>query len=163
MIEIIRQVETRAPREIVAPFLTDFTTTAEWDPHTQACSAVGDGPVAVGREYDNVQRIGPMRSRFRYRVREFEPGRRIVLASESSLLAATDAMEFADRAGGGTRVTYTARFRLKGVARLGAPVLQRLVNRIGDDGAAGMRRRLDALADQPSRSRPSSSRSSNPS
>jgi carbon monoxide dehydrogenase subunit G len=148
VIEVTRSVETSTPVELVASYLSDFTTTASWDPHTRSCRRIDDGPVALGSEFDNVQRIGPLRSTFRYRVTQFDPGQLIVLESDSSSLHATDMMTFAT-APAGTTVTYTARFELKGLARLGEPVLRRFMNKIADDGAAGLRRSLESLATDP--------------
>ncbi|MGN6160146.1 MAG: SRPBCC family protein [Marmoricola sp.] len=154
MIEVTRVVRTSAPVDAVAAYLSDFTTTAEWDPHTASCTRVDAGPIAVGAEFDNVQRIGPMRSTFRYRVEEYRPGERIELHSSSRTLEATDVMVFdADGSTGasasGTRVSYTAKLQLKGLAQLAEPVLRRMMDKIADEGAVGMQRELDALAATP--------------
>ena len=70
-----------------------------------------------------------------------------MLESHSGTLDATDMMDFAPREDGapGTVVTYTARFRLKGPAKLAAPVLRVLLNKVADDGEQGMQRELDRL------------------
>jgi carbon monoxide dehydrogenase subunit G len=152
LIEVTRRVRTSTPVELVSSYLSDFTTTVTWDPHTASCRRVDDGPIAVGSVFDNVQRIGPMRSRFRYRVEQYEPGSRIVLTSQSGGVDLRDTMTFAaDRDGAVTTVTYTARLRLKGVAKVSAPIMRRLLNRIADQAAAGMQQRLDTLVSGPGR------------
>lgn len=146
MITVRRTVTANVAIDRVAPYLSDFATTERWDPHTARCRRLDDGPVRVGSTFENVQRLGPLRPRFTYRVERYEPERAIVLHSESRSLDATDMMEFEERDGPrGSRqtvVTYTATFDLKGPARAAAPLFKRLVNRLADDGAAGMRAAL---------------------
>lgn len=146
MITVQRSVESGHPVSLVARYLCDFTSTAQWDPHTVKCVQVGDGPVAAGTEYDNTQRIGPARTTLRYRVTDFDPGRSITLRSSSSwALDSTDQMTFDDRGPDGTRVTYTATLRLKGIAALGEPILRRAMPKIADDAAVSLRSALAAL------------------
>jgi uncharacterized protein YndB with AHSA1/START domain len=150
LIEVTRRVRTSTPVELVSAYLSDFTTTATWDPHTASCRRVDDGPVAVGSVFDNVQRFGPVRSRFRYRVEHYEPGNRIVLTSQSGSVDLRDTMTFvADRDGSATTVTYTARLRLKGAAKAAAPIVRRMFDRIADQAADGMQRTLDTLVSGP--------------
>jgi hypothetical protein len=40
MITAERQVATAAPLSKVAAYLSDFTNTADWDPHTEECVPV---------------------------------------------------------------------------------------------------------------------------
>jgi Polyketide cyclase / dehydrase and lipid transport len=145
VIEVVRSVRTTCPLDVVADYLSDFTTSAEWDPHTAACSRVGDGVgVRVGVSFDNTQRIGLLRTTMRYTVSTFEAGSVISLHSHSRLLDAEDSMTFADEAGT-TVVTYTARFELHGPAALAEPLLKLMLNKVADDGARGMQRTLDGL------------------
>lgn len=147
MIEVVRRVRTSCPLEAVADYLSDFTTTAEWDPHTASCTRVGDGVgIRVGVAFDNTQRLGPWHTTMRYTVSDFAAGSGIALRSSSRLLDAEDSMSFdADTDGGGTTVTYTARFSLRGPGALAEPLLRAVLNKVADDGAAGMQRALDAL------------------
>ena len=151
MIRISRAVETAAPLDRVAEFLTDFTTTAEWDPRTASCRRIDQAaprPVAAGACYENTQRLGPLHPTLHYEVREYAPQRRIVLVSEGALFSSTDVMTFAATPHG-TRVTYTAEFRLGAAVRVFDPLVRLLARRIGDDGEAGLRAALDRLAAEP--------------
>jgi carbon monoxide dehydrogenase subunit G len=146
VITVQRTVETPAPRAAVESYLTDFTSTVEWDPNTKDCRAVDDGPVRVGKRYDNVQKLGPGSTTLRYEVVAYSPGNSIELHSSSKLLSSHDRIEFTDASAGGTRVTYTASLSLAGPARLGEPVLRRAMERIADEAAAALRERLARLA-----------------
>lgn len=149
MIEIVRRVQTDHPVQQVAAYLSDFSTTAAWDPHTVSCERLDAGPLATGSEFENVQRVGPRRSTFRYRVRDYQPGRFIQLHSSGRLMSLTDTMRFEATPGGGTEVIYTALFELKGPLKLSEPLMRRSLGRLCDDGAAGIRRTLQQLPPQP--------------
>jgi polyketide cyclase/dehydrase/lipid transport protein len=154
VIEVVRRVRTTCPLDAVADYLSDFTATAEWDPHTLACRRIGEGVgIRPGVAYDNTQRIGPFRTTMRYTVSDFFPGDSIALRSRSRLLDAEDAMSF-DGDESGATVTYTARFQLKGLAAAAAPLLRMMLNRVADDGADGMRRALDGVEARVRKNRP---------
>jgi hypothetical protein len=45
VIAVSRTVTIVSAIDRVAPYLSDFTTTAQWDPHTAECARLQDGPV----------------------------------------------------------------------------------------------------------------------
>jgi carbon monoxide dehydrogenase subunit G len=145
MISLERTVDTKTPVGTVAEFLSDFSTTEQWDPGTVRCRQVGDGPVAVGTEFENVSSFRGKETVLRYRVVEFEPGRRIKLVGENKTVTSTDDLSF-EAVGGGTRVTYHVDFEFKGLARLAGPFVKGSLVKLCDEGAASMGRTLDALA-----------------
>jgi hypothetical protein len=143
MITVRRTVVVPAPLDRVAPYLSDFSTTERWDPHTARCTRLQDEAVHVGSTYRNVQKVGPFRPGFTYRVVRHEVEKLIALRAESRSVVSTDTLEFAEqtdeRGGLQTVVTYTAVLEPKGVARVLEPLLARMMERFADDGAAGMR------------------------
>lgn len=149
MITVRREVRTDRDVAVVAAYLTDFTTTQDWDPHTVRCERiVGVGPPAVGQVYENVQAVLFRRTTLRYAVTQLEPGRRIRLEGSGGSLEATDAMTFEAAPAGtgtGTVVVYGATFTFGGVAGRFEPLLRPLMNRIADQGAQGMKTALDKL------------------
>jgi carbon monoxide dehydrogenase subunit G len=145
VIEIRRRVETDWPIEQVATYLCDFTRSADWRPHTVRCSRRDSGPLRVGSEFDNVQRVGVIRSSYRYRVTELRPGRSITLHSRTGTAEITDTLTFDVAASGGTDVTFVAKVKFRGLAKAGESIMRTLLNRIGDDVAAGMARVLAHL------------------
>jgi uncharacterized protein YndB with AHSA1/START domain len=133
------------PIEKVAAFLSDFSTTAEWDPHTKSCTRLDEGPVRVGARFENVQHLAGRDSTLTYEVTEYEPGRRIVLKGSNDTVHSRDEMRFEATPEGGTQVTYAVEIALLGLAKLGQPVLTIGLKKLADEGAEGMRRRLADL------------------
>ncbi|MEJ7771623.1 MAG: hypothetical protein WKF51_06950 [Geodermatophilaceae bacterium] len=62
---------------------------------------------------------------------------------------ATDTMIFDAEEGGGTLVTYRAEIVFSGASRFAEPLLKIVLNRVGADGAEGMRRALERFTDAP--------------
>lgn len=140
--KIQRTVETPAALSSVFAYLSDFTTTTQWDPGTVETTRVsGDG--GVGTVYHNVSEFNGRRSELRYEVVDLQPERRVALHGEGKSVTADDLMELESLPAGGTRVTYTADIRLKGVLRLVEPLLGGAFKKLGDEAEQGLR---DALA-----------------
>jgi len=146
-ITIERKVRTPRPVDEVAAYLSDFSTTEQWDPHTKKCVRTDSGgPLGVGSEFDNTQQVaGPLSTTLHYRVESFEPGRAVSLISKGSFVTATDSMRFEEQAHGGTLVTYRAEFEFAAFARPMEPLLRRMLEKVGDDGKAGMEKCLERL------------------
>lgn len=140
-----RSVTVAQPVSRVADFLSDFSTSAEWDPHTVSCRRLDDGPLAVGARFENVQKIAGHEATLDYRVTEYEPGRRIVLEGGSDTVQTRDEMTFEATAEGGCTVTYSVDVHLSGAAKLGEPLVPAVMKKIADEGAEGMRQRLSRL------------------
>ena len=131
-----RTVTVDKPLGRVFAYLSDFTTTTEWDPGTvQTVRTTGGG--AVGTEYLNTSTFAGRQTQITYVVQEVVPNQRIGLRGENSTVIAHDTMTFR-AAGGGTEVTYTADFTFKGLARLVAPFLRPAFARLGDEAEAGL-------------------------
>lgn len=128
------------PRPVAEAFayVADFTTVAEWDPGIHASRKVsGDG--GVGSVYEVQAEFRGKTMPFTYTVTAFEQDRRIVLDGVGEKATSLDTIAFEAAAGGGTRITYTADFRLKGVLRVAEPFL-------GGTFTSLARKALDGLA-----------------
>jgi carbon monoxide dehydrogenase subunit G len=138
-----RSVETPvAPAQAFA-FLSDFTTTTEWDPGTVRTELVsGDG--GVGTTYLNTSSFMGRQTELTYVVQTYEPDRLFALRGENSTVVANDSMEIAPL-GDGSRVTYTADFEFKGLARFVAPLLKPALKKLGDEAEQGLRTALTQL------------------
>lgn len=138
-----RSVETTARPAQVFAYLSDFTNTDEWDPgtvHTELVS--GDG--GVGTTYLNTSTFMGRETQLTYVVQTHEPDRLFALRGENDTVVAHDSMEIAPL-GDGSRVTYTADFEFKGVARLVAPLLKPALKKLGDEAEEGLRSGLSTL------------------
>lgn len=141
-----RTVRTDASPERVFDYLSDFATTNEWDPgtvHTERIS--GDG--GVGTTYHNRSRFMGRESELVYRVVEHTRPTRFALRGENETLTADDTIEMVPD-GTGTRVTYTADFQFKGIAKLVAPLLGPAFKKLGDEAEHGLTEALARLARQ---------------
>lgn len=138
-----RSVETTASPEAVFAYLSDFTNTAEWDPGTVRTTRVsGDG--GVGTTYDNVSEFNGRETELTYVVTRHEESRLVQLRGTNKTVTAVDTMQVAPL-GEGARVTYTADFTFKGIARLAVPFLGRAMSKLGDEAEAGLREALGRL------------------
>ena len=136
-----RSVETASSPAAVFAYLSDFTTTNEWDPGTVRTRLVsGDG--GVGTTYHNTSKFMGRETELTYEVVEHRPDSRFALRGENSSVVAHDTMDIAPL-GEGSKVTYTADFEFKGLGRLVAPLLAPALKKLGDEAEKGLR---DALA-----------------
>ena len=131
------------PLEAVFGYLSDFTTTTEWDPGTVVTvNQQGDG--GVGTTYLNTSKFLGRETQLTYVVHDFVPGVRVELYGENKTVIAVDTMTFRT-AGDATEVTYTAEFTFKGPARLLAPLLRPAFGRLGAEAETGLRQALNRL------------------
>jgi carbon monoxide dehydrogenase subunit G len=131
------------PRDAVFAYLSDFTTTTEWDPGTVVTvNQHGDG--GAGTTYVNTSTFLGRTTQLTYVVREFIPGERIRLRGENKTVIAVDTMTFRS-VDAGTEVTYTAEFTFKGPSRLLARLLRPAFERLGEQAQTGMRKALNQL------------------
>ena len=136
-----REVITRTGASEAYDYLSDFTTTNEWDPGTVRTERVeGDG--GVGTVYRNTSSFAGRTTELTYVVTELRAPELIALRGENASLVALDTMTLEPTAGG-TRVVYQADFRFKGVWRLVAPFLRPAFRRLGDEAQAGLKAALD--------------------
>jgi Polyketide cyclase / dehydrase and lipid transport len=131
------------PLDEVFAYLSDFTTTTEWDPGTvKTVRTAGDG--GVGTEYANTSTFAGRETQLAYVVHELIPNQRIALRGENKMVIACDTMTFR-ATGSDTEVTYTADFTFKGIARLIAPLLRPAFARLGNEAQTGMAAALRRL------------------
>ena len=145
---ISRTIETTTPLHAAFGYLSDFTTTEEWDPGTvRTTRTSGDG--GPGTVYHNVSRFMGRETELDYTVTELVEGRRFVLRGVNKTVHATDTMTFEETASGGTRVRYDADFAFQGVVGAVAPLLTPALwlafKKLGDEAEKGMTRCLDGL------------------
>ena len=138
-----RTVTVEKPLDTVFSYLSDFTTTTQWDPGTvKTVRSSGDG--SFGTEYLNTTTFAGRETQLTYVVQELVPNQRIALRGENATVIAHDTMTFREVAGG-TEVTYTADFTFKGMTRFIAPLLRPAFVRLFNEAEAGMAAALTRL------------------
>jgi uncharacterized protein YndB with AHSA1/START domain len=147
-VRLQRTVTVEKPLGKVFDYLSDFTTTTEWDPGTvRTVLTSGDG--GFGTEYLNTTKFAGRQTQLTYVVVELVPNRQISLRGENKTVIANDTMAFRETGTGNgrtrTEVTYTADFTFKGAAKLIAPFLKPAFTRLGDEAETGMASALSRL------------------
>ncbi len=138
-----KTVITDKPLARVFDYLSDFTSTTDWDPGTVATvRESGDG--GIGTSYLNTSQFLGRKTELRYVVEELVPGERIRLRGENRTVTAIDTMTFRP-AGAGTEVTYTAEFTFKGPVSYVAQLFRPALARLGDQAEDGLRQALVRL------------------
>ncbi len=131
------------PLDKVFDYLTDFTTTTEWDPGT-VVTVLRRGDGGVGTTYLNTSTFMGRQTKLTYVVRELVPGERIRLEGENKTVISVDTMSFRQLPAG-TEVTYSAEFTFKGATRFFAPLFKPALERLGQQAQAGLRESLGRL------------------
>ena len=139
-----RTVTTDKPVEKVFAYLSDFTSTNEWDPGTVRTTLTsGDG--GVGTVYRNVSKFAGRETELDYTVVEREENQRIALEGKNKTVTAHDLMTFTGTPSGGTEVRYVADFDFGLLTPVISIVMWPFFKKLGDEAEKGMKRELDKL------------------
>ena len=114
-------LETPRKRRDVAAYLSDFSTTQEWDPGVVEAQRLDHGPVGLGSRFRVVARFLGRRAELTYEIVRHDPDELVTLRGENATVVSLDTMRFSDTPEGGTRVSYEADLTLKGPAARARP------------------------------------------
>jgi carbon monoxide dehydrogenase subunit G len=131
------------PLNAVFDYLSDFTTTTEWDPGT-VVTVRQHGNGGIGTTYLNTSQFLGRRTQLTYVVDELVDRQLIQLRGENKTVTAVDTLTFR-LVPSGTEVTYAAEFTFKGPSRFVAPLLRPAFERLGNEAEAGLRKALNQL------------------
>ena len=131
---------TPPPAEVFA-YLADFTTNPEWDPAGVRTTLIsGDG--GIGTTYLNVSTFRGKEAEMLYEVTEHDSGRKIVLRGENKSVVAVDTLTFRPAGDGGTELTYSADFTIKGPLKWFGWVAAPAFKKLGDEAEEGLLRAI---------------------
>lgn len=143
MTTIERTISVQKPVTEVFKYLSDFTTTNEWDPGTvETVRVSGDG--GVGTAYRNTSKFAGRKTELTYVVEDLVPERVFALRGENKTVVAHDTMTFRETPTG-TEVRYVAEFDFKGPAKFLAPLFNPFFKKLGDEAEQGMHEALGKL------------------
>jgi carbon monoxide dehydrogenase subunit G len=128
----------RPPGEVFA-YLSDFSTTAEWDPGVVEAERLGNMPVGEGSEFRVVATFLHRKTPLTYRIIEYDPPNAVTFRGENSTVVSLDRITF-EPSDGGTRITYDADLALKGPFKVADSLLGLAFKRVGDRALAGLRK-----------------------
>jgi carbon monoxide dehydrogenase subunit G len=134
-------VDTPREREDAFAYLSDFSTTQEWDPGVVEAERLNDGAIGEGTEFRLVAEFLGRRTALSYRIVEYDPSRAVTFRGENATVISNDRITF-ESVDQGTRIIYDADLALKGPLRIADPLLRLAFNRVGDRALAGLRHRL---------------------
>jgi len=123
--------------KLVFDRVSDFSTTAKWDPGVVEAEKLTDGHVEIGAKFRVVARFMGRNSELVYEVTEFTPGSRVVLRGENATVLSIDEIIVEPR-GGGSTVSYNADLTLKGPLKLADPLLGLAFDQIAKKALAGL-------------------------
>jgi carbon monoxide dehydrogenase subunit G len=134
-------LDTPRPPEEMFAYLSDFSTTAEWDPGVIEAERLGEEPVREGTEFRLLARFLGRKTPLTYRIVEYDPPTAVTFRGESPTVVSLDRITF-EPSNGGTRITYDADLTLNGALKLADPLLRLAFKRVGARALAGLRSAL---------------------
>jgi carbon monoxide dehydrogenase subunit G len=140
-------IETLWTPEEAFAYLSDFSTSAEWDPSVAQAERVGAGATGMGTEFRLVAEFLGRKTELTYRIIEYEPPRAVAFIGQNATVVSCDRITFESIATG-TRVSYDADLDLKGVLRIADPLLAVAFRQVGDRALAGLSSVLARPANQ---------------
>lgn len=138
-------IDCEQPLEEVFAYLSDFSTTSEWDPGVIEAERLNGQAVGDGAEFRLVAEFLGRNTELVYRTVEYDMPKSVTFRGENATVVSLDRITFESTAGG-TRVTYDADLALKGALRIADPLLRLAFNRVGARALAGLRRTLGATS-----------------
>lgn len=143
MARITEQLASPATPEVAFDTLADFTTTAEWDPGIAAAERLDDGPIGLGSRFKVRSKIGLGTIPLVYEITGYERPDQLVLSTSGPFHRGEDDVRFEAGPDGGTVVTWTATFVVRGpIGRLIDPAWRIGFQRVGKAAVAGLGRFL---------------------
>ncbi|MFK7976338.1 MAG: SDR family NAD(P)-dependent oxidoreductase [Halioglobus sp.] len=135
-------IEVDRPVREVFSYISDFSTTREWDATAFAARKLTDGPIAAGTEFE-VECALPVGSvTLIYTVEELEPEKYLRLRGTSKFFDVIDSIAFASTKNG-TQVDYQAKFEFNALIEPMAALSKSGMEKMGRDALAGMKQALE--------------------
>lgn len=135
-------VDSTKSRQEVFDYLSDFTTTAHWDPGIIRAEKITDGPIGVGTQFRVETKFMGRTTSLVYVMTAYDPPGRFVVSGENATVTSLDEITV-EAVGDGSRVTYDAELTLKGPAKLFDPLLSLAFGRVADKAIAGLEKALN--------------------
>ncbi|KJK13213.1 polyketide cyclase [Terrabacter sp. 28] len=142
MPSVTRSFTVRREPVAVIDYLKDFANAEEWDPGTESCTRVGDGPVAVGARWHNVSKIAGVTTELEYELTELTDSR-VVLVGRNDSATSTDTITVVP-SGEGSEITYHADLDMHGLANLASPAMKLVFEKLANDTEEQLTRVLES-------------------
>ena len=135
-----------APAPVAFDAIARFSDATRWDPLVTRARMLTAEPVGLGSRFELVVSWLGLEQALVYELTAFEPGKRLELVAETEGFRSHDTVTVAPGPGAAQcTVSYEARIELRGLRRLGDPLLHLAFQVIGRRSEAGLRRFLGEL------------------
>ncbi len=141
MATYVTSIASGRPAVETFDYLATFSNAAEWDPGVSKGEALQGGPARVGAVYRLGIPLAGWTATFDYRVVELDRPHRVVLRADHPIARSTDTI-MVEPSTEGSLVRYHALLQPRGLFRLLGPVFARMLQKIGDRAADGLRASL---------------------
>ena len=145
-VDVETGIEIARPREEVAAYACDPDNATAWYENIKAVSWETPPPLTIGSRVAFVASFLGRRLSYTYEIVELVPGARLVMRTAEGPFPMETTYEFADAAGGGTRMTLRNRGEPSGFAKVGAPVMAAAMRRANRKDLEQLRAVLEAAA-----------------
>ena len=140
-VDVLTQIEIRRPRDEVSAFAVDPSNATAWYKNIKAVEWETPPPAVVGSRIRFRAQFLARTLNYTYEVREFQPGRRFVMATAQGPFPMETTYTWEDVADDATRMTLRNRGEASGFAAVTAPVMTRAMRKANEADL----RRLKAL------------------
>ncbi|WP_032391896.1 SRPBCC family protein [Rhodococcoides fascians] len=123
MVDVTRTLTAAVALDKAAAFLRDFSNASTWDPGTESCTQVSDGPVAVGTQWHNVSKLFGVTTELTYTLVTDEPDH-VVLEGKNKTATSVDDITLTAEGPASTRIDYHAHVEFNGAAKVAGPFLK---------------------------------------
>ena len=141
MPKVSKTVTIDRPPAEVFEYLANFETTAEWDPGIVTATRTSDGPIGIGSTFDLISDFRGRKIPVTYEISEYDPPSRFVIVGTNKQFVGTDDIRVSAD-GAGTRVDYTADFRMQGIAKLFEPFMVGIFEKLSVEAMDGLKNTL---------------------
>ena len=144
-VDVETGIEIARPPEEVAAYACDPDNATAWYENIKAVSWETPPPLAPGSRVAFVASFLGRRLSYTYEIVELVRGERLVMRTAEGPFPMETTYEFADAAGGGTRMTLRNRGEPSGFAKVGAPMMAAAMRRANRKDLAALRAVLEGL------------------
>ncbi|MEA5455678.1 SRPBCC family protein [Sinomonas sp. JGH33] len=129
MVDVLTSAVIHRPRADVAAYAADPDNAPEWYVNIRSATWRTPKPLAVGSEVDFAARFLGRDLAYTYRVEEFVPGERLVMATAQGPFPMRTTYTWADDGAGGTLMTLRNAGQPSGFASVAAPFMASTMRR----------------------------------
>ena len=128
-VDVLTEIEISVPRAAAAAFAADPDNATTWYENIKSVEWETDPPLAVGSRIAFVASFLGRRLAYTYEIREFVPGRRLVMSTEDGPFPMETTYEWSDQGEAATGMTLRNRGEPAGFGRVTAPVMVKAMRR----------------------------------